>query len=407
MMRRSLGVLAATGLLATAAAAPAAAQDSRVVTIPDGEPIKVGAMFVLSGANAVLGDDMVFGIRVAVEDRDGELLGRDIELVIQDSLCSPEGGAQAAQALTSDPDIIGIIGPACSGAVDGAAQIITESGLTHISGSATAPALTFPDRDARFDGFLRTAWSDAIQGAVIAEFVANELGVTRAATIHDGSIYAESLTEVFAEEFEALGGEITLATAVNEGQTDMNAVLTNVAESEPELIYMPVFTDEGGFLVDQHADISGLEDVILFGSDGLFSLDFVEAAGPAVEGMYLSAPNFDLLADRYDAMLEGYLDLAGVDSPLQSFHAHVYDAINILLDAVEQVAVENEDGSLSIDLGELRSAIYATQDFPGVTGTLSCSEDGDCGAAIIGVYRVGPDTVEDEVFPPELVYPTE
>lgn len=407
MMRRSLGVLAATGLLATAAAAPAAAQDSRVVTIPDGEPIKVGAMFVLSGANAVLGDDMVFGIRVAVEDRDGELLGRDIELVIQDSLCSPEGGAQAAQALTSDPDIIGIIGPACSGAVDGAAQIITESGLTHISGSATAPALTFPDRDARFDGFLRTAWSDAIQGAVIAEFVANELGVTRAATIHDGSIYAESLTEVFAEEFEALGGEITLATAVNEGQTDMNAVLTNVAESEPELIYMPVFTDEGGFLVDQHADISGLEDVILFGSDGLFSLDFVEAAGPAVEGMYLSAPNFDLLADRYDAMLEGYLDLAGVDSPLQSFHAHVYDAINILLDAVEQVAVENEDGSLSIDLGELRSAIYATQDFPGVTGTLSCSEDGDCGAAIIGVYRVGADTVEDEVFPPELVYPTE
>ena len=363
MMRRSLGALAAAGLLASAAT-PVAAQDSRVLTIPAGEPIKVGAMFVLSGANAVLGEDMVIGIETAVEDRGGEILGRDIELVIQDSLCTPEGGAQAAQALTSDPDIVGIIGPACSGAADGAAQIVTESGLTHISGSATAPALTFPDRDARFDGFLRTAWSDAVQGKVVAEYVFNELGLTKAATIHDGSIYAESLTQVFGDEFEALGGEITLATAVSDGQTDMNAVLTNVAVSEPELIYMPVFTDEGGFLVDQHDDIAGLEDVVLFGSDGLFSLDFVEAAGPAVEGMYLSAPNFSLLSDRYDAMLQSYLDLSGYDSPLQSFHGHVYDAINILFAAVEQVAVENDDGSLSIDLGELRSAIYATTRLP-------------------------------------------
>lgn len=404
MMRKSLGVAAATGLLATAVAVPAMAQDSRVVTIPDGEPIKIGAMFVLSGANAVLGEDMVNGIEVAVEDRDGMLLGREIELVIQDSLCNAEGGAQAAQVLVSDPDIVGIIGPACSGAVDGAAQIVTESGLTHISGSATSPTLTVPDREARLDGFARTAWNDNIQGRLIAEFVANELGVTRAATIHDGSPYAESLTQVFGEVLEELGGEITLATAISDTQTDMNAVLTNVAESEPELIYMPVFTSTGGFLVDQSADIAGLEDVILFGSDGLFSLDFVEAAGPAVEGMYLSAPDFGALGEGYQEMLAGYLELTGLDSPLQAFHAHVYDAIDILMDSVEQVAVENDDGSLSIDLAELRAAIRATTDFPGVTGTLSCTELGDCGADIIGVYQVGLETIEDGVFPPEQVY---
>jgi branched-chain amino acid transport system substrate-binding protein len=406
MMRRSLGVLAAAGLLATVAAVPAAAQDSGVVTIPDGEPIKLGMMFVLSGANEVLGDDMVIGVEVAKEDR-GELLGHEIELVVQDSLCNPEGGALAAQALTADPDIVGIIGPACSGAVDGASQIITEAGLTHISGSATAPALTFPDREDRFDGFLRTAWSDAVQGKVVAEYVINELGVTKAATIHDGSIYAESLVGVFGEEFEALGGEITLATAVNEGQTDMIQALTNVAESGPELIYLPIFTDEGGFIVDQAADVAGLEDVLLFGSDGMFSLPFVTAAGPNVEGMYLSAPNFSLLADSYDAFLERYLEIGNVDSPLQAFHAHVYDAANIIFDAVEAVGVMNDDGSVSIDLAELRSAIYATTDHPGVTGTLSCTEDGDCGAAIICVYQVGLDTIEDAVFPPTLVFPTE
>jgi len=407
MMRRSLSVLAAAGLLATAVAAPAAAQDSKVITIPDGEDIKVGAMFVLSGANAVLGEDMVYGIEAAVEDRGGELLGHEIKLVVQDSLCTPEGGAQAAQVLASDPDMVGLIGPACSGATDGAAQIVTEAGLTHISGSATAPELTFPDRDTRFDGFLRTAFTDAIQGQVIASYVANDLGLTKIATIHDGSIYSEGLTRVVADEFAKLGGEVTLATAINDGQTDMNAVLTNVAESEPELLYIPVFTDEGGFLVDQSADIAGLEDVILFGSDGLFSLDFVEASGDAVEGMYLASPNFGLFAETYADMLETYLDISGLDSPLQSFHAQVYDAINILFAAIEQVAVENDDGSLSIDLAELRSAIYGTTDFPGVTGTLSCTESGDCGAQVIAIYQVGPETIEDEVWPPAVVFPTE
>ena len=401
-MRKSLGVLAAAGLLATAAAAPATAQDSRVVTIPDGEPIKLGMMFVTSGANAVLGEDQQIGVEVAAEDR-GELLGHEIDLVLQDSLCTPEGGAQAAQALTSDPDLVAVVGPTCSGAVDGAAQIINEAGLTAISGSATSPPLTSADREDRFDGFLRTAWNDQVQGKLVAEYVMNELGLTKAATIHDGSIYAESLVGVFGEEFEALGGEVTLATAVNLGQTDMIQVLTNVAESGPELVYFPIFTAEGGFIVDQAADVSGLEGVTLFGSDGLFSMAFVEAAGPNVEGMYLSASNFDLLADTYPAMLERYLEVGNVDQPLAPFHGHTYDAANIIMDAIEEVGVVGDDGSVSIDLDELRAAIYATTDHPGVTGTLSCTETGDCGAPIIGVYRVGPETVEDEVFPPELV----
>ena len=402
MMRKSLGVLAAAGLLATAAAAPATAQDSRVVTIPDGEPIKLGMMFVTSGANAVLGEDQQIGVEVAAEDR-GELLGHEIDLVLQDSLCTPEGGAQAAQALTSDPDLVAVVGPTCSGAVDGAAQIINEAGLTAISGSATSPPLTSADREDRFDGFLRTAWNDQVQGKLVAEYVMNELGLTKAATIHDGSIYAESLVGVFGEEFEALGGEVTLATAVNLGQTDMIQVLTNVAESGPELVYFPIFTAEGGFIVDQAADVSGLEGVTLFGSDGLFSMAFVEAAGPNVEGMYLSASNFDLLADTYPAMLERYLEVGNVDQPLAPFHGHTYDAANIIMDAIEEVGVVGDDGSVSIDLDELRAAIYATTDHPGVTGTLSCTETGDCGAPIIGVYQVGPETVEDEVFPPELV----
>ncbi len=403
MMRKSLGALAAAGLLATAIGAPAMAQDSRVVNIPDGEPVTLGVYQVLSGPNAVLGQDMVYGIEVAVADHGEEILGHKIKLNIQDELCSVEGGAQAALALASDPYVVGVIGSSCSDATVGGIQTLTEAGLTAISGSATRPLLTEPTRGPEYAGFLRTAWSDAIQGKFVAEF-AQSLGLTKAATVHDGSAYAEALVGVFEEEFKALGGEITVSEAVSAGQTDMNPVLTNIAQSGPEMIYMPVFTAEGGYLVAQHANVAGLEDVVLVGSDGLFSLDFVKAAGPSVEGMYLSSPNFDAFQASYADLVAKYLDLSGLDSPLQAFHAHAYDAASIMLDTIEQVAVQKDDGSLDIDLGALRAALYATTDYPGVTGSLTCTEYGDCSAPLIAVYQVGADTVDDGVWPPAVVW---
>ena len=404
MMRRSLGVIAAAGLLATIAA-PVAAQDSKVVNIPAGEPVTLGVYQVLSGPNAVLGQDMVYGIEVAVADH-GDILGHEVKLNTQDELCTVEGGAQAALALASDPTVIGVIGSSCSDATVGGIQTLTEAGLSAISGSATRPALTEPTRGPEYAGFLRTAWSDAVQGKYIAEFV-QSLGLTKAATIHDGSAYAQALVGVFEEEFTALGGEITISEAVSAGQTDMNPVLTNVAQTAPEVIVFPVFTAEGGYIADQHADVAGLEDVVLIGADGLFSLDFVKAAGPAVEGMYLSSPDYEAFQAGYSDLVAKYLELSGTDSPLQAFHAHAYDAASIMLDAVEQVAVENEDGSMSVDLGALREALYATTDYAGVTGTLTCTEFGDCSDPVIAVYQIGADTIEDEVWPPAVAWSPE
>ncbi len=406
-MRKSLGVLAATGLLATAVAAPVAAQESKVVHIPAGEPITLGVYQVLSGPNAVLGQDMVYGIEVAVEDRGSEILGHEIELNVQDELCTVEGGAQAALALANDPTVVGVIGSSCSDATVGGIQTITEAGLTAISGSATRPSLTEPDRGPEYAGFLRTAWSDAVQGKFVAEFLRDELGLTKAATIHDGSAYAEALVGVFEDEFANMGGEIVASEAVSAGQTDMNPVLTNIAAASPEVIYFPIFTAEGGFIADQYKDVAGLEDVVLIGSDGLFSLDFVKAAGPNVEGMYLSSPNFGAMQESYADLVQKYLDISGLDAPLQAFHAHAYDAASIMLDTVAKVAVENEDGSLDIDLAALREALYATTDYPGVTGTLSCTEYGDCSAPIIAIYQIGADTINDDVWPPAVVWAPE
>ncbi|CAN5623067.1 ABC transporter substrate-binding protein [soil metagenome] len=403
MTRRSISALAAAGLLATALVAPVGAQ-GRVVEIPAGEPVVIGTFGVLSGGDAALGQDWLYTAEIAVADRGGELLGHPLQLFPQDGLCTVEGGAQAALAIVSNPNVVGVLGSACSDETVGGIQSITDAGLTAISPSATRPGLTAEDRGPEYAGFVRTAHSDTDQGPVVAEFAIAQ-GYERVATIHDGSAYAEALVGVFVETFESLGGTVTRQEAVSKGQTDMGPALTSIAADAPDAIYFPIFTQEGGFIVDQHRDVTGLEDVALMGSDGLFSLDFVEAAGPDVEGMFLSGPNLEAMQEGYAELVEKYREHAGVNSPIQAFHAHGYDAANMLLDAIEDVAVENEDGSLSIDLLALRERIYATSDFQGLTGTLSCSDTGDCGVPTIGVYEVGPETVNDGVWPPPVVYP--
>jgi branched-chain amino acid transport system substrate-binding protein len=334
-------------------------------------------------------------------DRGGELLGHELRLVSQDALCTPEGGATAAQALAADTTLVGLVGSICSDETVGGIQTITDAGLTTISPSNTRPALTAEDRDETYAGYARTAHNDEIQGAVAAQFALEELGVTTAATIHDGSAYAEALQQVFADAFTEGGGTITAQEAVDVGQTDMSTVLSTVAADGPELLYFPIFTAEGGFIADQSGDVDGLEDTILMGADGLFSQDFVDAAGPNVEGMYLSSPDFTAFGDQYAGFLEAYEAEYG-EAPIQIFHAHAYDAANILFNAIEEVAVE-VDGTLYVPKGALREAIFATTDHEGVTGVLSCNEFGDCSAPVIAVYEITAREVGGE-WPPEAPF---
>jgi len=107
---------------ATEAATEAAAGDAAAgctdalgcVEIAAGDPIKIGYALVTSGANTSLGEDSVRGIEIAVDDLGGELLGHPIEIVGEDSGCTPEGGQTSATKLASDPSIVAVIGTSCS-----------------------------------------------------------------------------------------------------------------------------------------------------------------------------------------------------------------------------------------------------------------------------------------------------
>jgi len=370
-----------------------------VVTIPPDEPIHIAFWGVLSGADGTLGTDSKYGVEIAIADRGGKLLGHEIRLTTEDALCTPEGGAIAAQKLAADSTLVGLVGSSCSDETVGGIAAITAAGLSTISPSNTRPVLTAPDRGPEYAGYLRTAHSDSFQGKAAAEFVYNELGLRTAATIHDGSSYAQALQQVFADEFTKLGGKVLIQEAVSKDQTDMKPVLTRIAATKPDFIYFPVFVAAGGFILSQTKQVPGLENTKTMSADGTFTFDFVKAAGAAAEGHYISSPDFTAFGSGYKGFLEKYKTMFGTN-PLSIFHAHAYDAANILFNALEKVAVQGADGTLYVPKGALRDALYATKDFKGITGTLSCTPTGDCGAPIIGVYQITAKEMVKEGFPP-------
>jgi branched-chain amino acid transport system substrate-binding protein len=392
-MKRSLiliSLLGAVGLVLAACgpAAPSYTCEDEIGCVSYGpdEPIRIASALVISGPNADLGTDSQYGVEIAIDFK-GTVLGHPIELQAEDDGCNAEGGQAAGQKIVSDPTIIAVVGTSCSGAGVPMSEVISEAGYAMVSPSNTAPSLTDPDQ-AWNPGYLRTAHNDKVQGRAMANFAFNVLEVSSAAAIHDGDPYTEGLAQVFANAFEELGGEIVEFTAVNKGDTDMRPVLTSVAAAgPPEFMYYPVFTAEGGFLTKQAKEVSGLEDTILAAADGMISEAAIEAVGEAGEGMYFSGPDLTFSGSTYQDFLAAYENKYG-SQPISVFHAHSFDAANMIFRCIERVADQEEDGTTHIGRQALRDCLYDTQGFVGITGTLTCDQYGDCADPKISVSQL-------------------
>jgi branched-chain amino acid transport system substrate-binding protein len=372
------------------------------VDIAPGDPIHFAYALTVSGATAPLGEDARGGVEIAIDDK-GELLGHPIELTGEDTLCNAEGGQAAGTKLAADTTIVAIIGTTCSSEARAAMPLISAAGMTMISPSNTNPDLTNPDHPDHWAGYLRTAHNDLFQGAMAAQFAYNELGLTSAATIHDGSPYAQSLQEVFAKTFTELGGTVTAQEAINVGDTDMKPVLTSIATGAPQIIYFPIFEPEGDLVAQQAKEVSGLETVALMAADGTFADSFPEATGDAAVGMYMSGPYLDPAIPAYAEFLAKWTAKYGGQPP-SGYHAFAYDATNIFFAAIEAVAVVDADGTVHIGRQALRDAVYATSDFDALSGKLTCDANGDCATGeALGVYQMGEAEVGGN-WPPPIVW---
>jgi branched-chain amino acid transport system substrate-binding protein len=363
-----------------------------------GEPIQLGTLLAISGSTAFLGTDSQHGVQLAIDDLDGKLdgkagtlLGHPVKMINEDDGCSAEGGQSGAQKLVGNPQLLAVIGTSCSSAALGVAdKIFSDKGILLISPSNTNPNLTASGSHQPF--YLRTAHNDKIQGSVVADFTVKKLHAKTAATIHDESPYADALAAVFRQNFEKLGGTIVPNgnQAIQSTDTDFHSLLTQIGQQSPDILYYPDFDPACALIAKQSAEVQGLSNTNLIGSDGCLETAYLQTGGNAVFGTYASGPDFSGLqqtnAFYRDQFLPAYKKQFGTQ-PTASFHAHAFDAANILFDAVKKAAI-NQGGTLSIPRTALKDAIFATKGYHGLTGTITCTPLGDCATSVtIAVFK--------------------
>lgn len=397
---------ATTGPAAPAAPAAFTCTDTiGCVTIGPSDPIHIAYLLVVSGPNETLGVDSRNGIEIAIDDAGGKIAGHAVKFDGEDGGCSAEGGQTAGTKLAADPTIVAVIGTSCSSEARAAEPLLSKAGFVTISPSNTAPDLTAAGNANNYPGYLRTAHNDLIQGAIAAQYAYTAGKITVAATINDGSLYADQLQQVFADNFKKLGGTITDQLAVDPNQTDMSSVLASIAAHKPQMLYFPIFLPAGALIIQQVRTSSdpAFNSILLMGADGLFSPDVTKGAGDYVEGFHVSSPV--VTGPAYDAFVAKYKAKFGT-GPISTFNAHAYDAFNIVKAAIEKVAVVDADGTVHIGRQALRDAMYATSGFQGLIGVLNCTPPadsplgkGDCGPKAIGVYEY-----HKGAFPPELIW---
>ena len=364
------------------------------VTVEAGEDIQIRSLNAITGDVAFLGIPNQRGVEQAIADF-GDIHGFSVTIGTGlDDLCSADGGQAAAQTIVADEDVVGVIGTSCSGAATAASPLISEAGMVMISPSNTSPALTSDLAGTAGDnyhaGYYRTAHNDLFQGAAMAKFVYEELGISEAAAIHDGDPYTQGLAQAFADAFENLGGSVTGFTGVNKEDTDMVPVLTEIAAGSPGALFFPIFQPAGDFVADQAPGVSGLEGVVRLGADGLQVQTFMEL--PQANGMYLSGPDLRYGSNTNqstgataDKFLADYESNNG-NAPEAPFWAHSYAATTILLEAIK-AASHSHDGNLEIDRAGVREYLDNLSGYEGIIGTLSCDDFGDCGAQRITVVQ--------------------
>jgi len=214
--------------------------------------IKLGLEGPMTGDYAYEGQGFERAVQLLVDQTNeaGGLLGRQIELVIEDDAGDPTQAALVAQRLV-DAEVVAVIGAYNSTATEPASEIYNEAGLFHVTPSSTATRLT----EKGFKRFFRVCFLDDRQGLFAATFAKDVLGVQNFGILHDNSTYAQGLAEHTKRYAEEMGMNVPFYDAINPDDQDFSPILTNIGAAGLDAIYFTGYHAQGGLLLKQTGEL--------------------------------------------------------------------------------------------------------------------------------------------------------
>lgn len=381
MTMKALGIrrlaILAVPVLAVILSACAAKEDT----------IRVGVFNSLTGGTATFGISSTQGAQMAADEWNsrGGLLGKKIELIVEDDQSKPDEAALAVTKLINQNRVVAILGEVASSRTLAGAPIAQKAGIPLITPASTNPKVTQVG-----DFIFRVCYVDSFQGAVCARFATQNLGLNRLAILKDiKNDYSVGLADYFKQNVLALGAEIVSEQSYSEGDTDFRAQITAMKGADPEGIFIPGYYTEAGLIAKQIREQNIA--AVLIGGDGWDSPRTPEIGGDAVEGAFFcnhySADDTSQAVQSFVARYKerhGYVPDAM--APL------TYDAANLLFAAIQRAG--------TTDGRAVRDAIAQTRDFPGICGSVTIdSERNARKSAVMIQIRGGKFTVYDIIKP--------
>ena len=330
--------------------------------IPGGV-LKLGVIMPLSGDAAIYGDNELKGVQIAVSEINaaGGVDGAQIELVVEDGKCNPEGGAAAGNKLVNVDMVKFIIGGACSGETLGFTTLTGENQVLSISPSATSPAIT----DAGAYVF-RTAPSDALAGSIAANYAFTDLGAKTAAIIYETTDYAQGLEKTFKDTFTALGGEVVIDEGFATGDKDFTAQVLKTKNKMPDVVYVVPQSPATGILVIKQLKSTNVTSALLTAE--VLASDTVLADNEVfLDGLTAIEPFYDQTAAKAAAFLASY-KAENADPEFPFFTASAYSDVYLLAEAIEAVGY---------DTTKVAAYLTGLKNWSGALGTISFDANGD------------------------------
>jgi branched-chain amino acid transport system substrate-binding protein len=361
--------------------------------------INLYSSWPMTAASEQLGGDSAEAVTFAVELWGGAAGGFAINYTALDDGIAANNGAwdaatEASNAtmVVNDQDAVAYIATYNSGAAEASIPITNDAGMAQISPANTAVQLTKPSEanppgypDVLYPSgtrnYMRVVPADDLQGGASANFAFNTLGAQTAYVLHDNQTYGLGLANVFQTTFESLGGTIVGFDAFQPEAPEYQALANNVANVAPALVYISAIVNlNASKLLQDLRELLPVEDVAIVGPDGLINQAFLDGAGDAAEGMYLTfggLPPTELEgvgAEWYNAMVERL----GRDP--DAYAVYSFECAVVVLQAIDQVAAKDRPAVLD--------TMFNTSEFRGLIGTWSFTETGDTTAETISLNVV-------------------
>jgi branched-chain amino acid transport system substrate-binding protein len=393
MKRGSIVALVILVLLASACAPMPAAQQG-------GAPIKIGAVYNLTGGMASLDVPSANGAKLAAKEINdaGGVLGRKIDLVTYDGKTDAATIGNAATQLVESDKVKTMLGFSDSDMTLAAAPIAAKAGIPFVTSGATSPKL--PDRVPTY--LYLAGFGDNVQAAAAAEYSYNDLKAKTAYLLIDkGMEYTLLLGKYFKERFTELGGQIVLEDTYQTGDKDFSAQITKLKSlpNPPDILFISSGPDDVGVLVKQFRD-AGVDKPIV-GGDGYDTPLLVEIAGKGAENVYFTTHSLmdpQLGTDSVKKFISAY-QAEYKNPPENAFAALGYDTVKLIADAIKRAGSDDPKAILA--------ALAATKNFPGVTGSITYqpgSRVPQKGVTVI-LVKDGKFTLAKEVVPQKIPAP--